>query len=627
VIAQDQLPGRIQASEGQEILNRDLSDRMIGGIERFDFLEPMAEPPLWTPSAPIQNPYSEAKRVLGKILFWDEQLSSDSTISCGTCHIPSSGGADPRPGQHPGFDEIFNTPDDVLGSLGVISMDAMDQYDPSDLFGLETQVTPRVSQSNLMGMFAGSLFWDGRAELNFVDPETGVLMFQSGVAGLEIQASGPIMNPAEMGHAGRTWDQVREKLQNARPMAMGDSIPADMLAAIELNPTYGELFEEAFGDPMIDAVRISFALGTYQRTLIPDQTPWDLWNAGDDDAMTANQIAGLGLYQASSCGFCHAAPTFSNFDLMVDGVRPPFEDTGRQGVTGLFSDRGKFKTPSIRNMALRNRLMHTGGLSDIDDIFDFYGHRNGLVPFGDNLHFLLNSPILFSQAGEIAVKDFLVNALTDPRLANETFPFDRPSLNSELATPNPQVIGSGQSGSGGFVPAMIAVIPPYLGNETFKVGVDGALGGSQAWVAISENPPVNGELAHDELVGPIVLSGMGNGGGYGTFAYPIANNPGLDGKRIYMQWVIDDPAGDLGKGDGFVRSPVAQIDIFCSAQVPCTIACAADFNGDGLSDFADISLFVGMFTSGSALADLNHDGSFDFVDISEFVQSFGNGCP
>ena len=602
-------------------------DQAKAGMEAFDVPLPQAGASLWTPSTPTQNPYSEAKRVLGKILFWDEQLSSDSTVSCGTCHIPSSGGADPRPGLHPGFDESFLTADDVLGSPGVIRMDEMDVYQQSDSFGLETQVTGRVAQSNMMGMFSGSLFWDGRAELNFVDPETGELLFQSGPAGLEIQATAPIMSEVEMGHAGRTWDQVRDKLARVRPLALSDDVPPDMLAAIAVDPTYAELFELAFGDPAITAVRIAFALGTYERTQVPDQTPFDLWNDGDEDAMTFDQKAGLSLFQASACGFCHAAPTFSNFDLMVDGVRPPFEDIGRQAVTGLNSDRGKFKTPSIRNVGLRNRLMHTGGLSNIDDIFDFYGHRNGRQPFFDNAHFLVRSPILFTQSGEIAVKDFLVNALTDPRVENETFPFDRPGLYTERAVPNPEIVGAGSLGSGGFIPKMIAVIPPNLGNDDFKIGVDFAIGGAQAWVAVSSNPPVNGVVPADELIGPITLIGMGNGGGYGTLAYPIANNPALDGQRRYMQWVISDPAGLKGGGDGFVRSPAAQLDIFCTESVPCTVACTADFNGDGLSDFFDISAFLGAFSSGHPSADLNGDGSFDFFDISAFLTEFGQGCP
>lgn len=54
------------------------------------------------PPAPPENPITEEKRVLGKMLFWDEQLSADSTVTCGTCHIPAAGGIDPREAVHPG---------------------------------------------------------------------------------------------------------------------------------------------------------------------------------------------------------------------------------------------------------------------------------------------------------------------------------------------------------------------------------------------------------------------------------------------------------------------------------------------------------------------------------------------
>ena len=53
---------------------------------------------------PAENPLSESKRVLGKILFWDEQLSYDDSVACGTCHRPAYGGSDPRQGRHPGTD-------------------------------------------------------------------------------------------------------------------------------------------------------------------------------------------------------------------------------------------------------------------------------------------------------------------------------------------------------------------------------------------------------------------------------------------------------------------------------------------------------------------------------------------
>jgi hypothetical protein len=274
--------------------------------------------------------------------------------------------------------------------------------------------------------------------------------------------------------------------------------------------------------------------------------------------------------------------------------------------------------------------MHTGGLSNIDDIFDHYGHRNGRIPFSDNLSGFVAGGILFSPAGEVAVKDFFVNGLTDPRVANETFPFDRPGLYSERAAPNPEIVESGDVGSGGFVPTMIAVVPPNLGNDDFKIGVDFALGGAQAGGAVSQSPPVGGVVAADELLGPMTLNGMGNGGGFGTLAYPIDNNIALDGQRLYMQWLISDPegaAGGVGGGDGFIRSAVAQLDLFCTESVPCTVVCAADFTGNGLSDFFDVSAFLGAFSSQNAAADLNMDGSFNFLDVSAFLAAFAAGCP
>ncbi len=602
-----------------QVVDQDADQRVIG-LEGLEPARPMMDPPLWTPSAPFQNPPTEAKRVLGKILFWEEQLSSDNTTSCGTCHIPSSGGADPRIGRHPGFDGVFNTDDDVLGSPGVIAADEMDQYLRSELFGLEPQVTRRVAQTNLMAMYQANLFWDGRAEFEFVDPESGEVVFQSGVGGLEIQALVPILSTDEMSHAGRTWDQVREKLTNVRPMALASDLPADMNAALEADPTYPQLFEEAFGDPTINAVRIAYAMATYQRTLVPDQTPWDLWNLGDENAMTPQQIQGFTLVQNSACTFCHPSPTFANSDFFVDGIRPPHEDTGRMEVTGNPSDRGRFRTPSIRNAGLRNRMMHNGGLANVDEILDFYARRNGFGPFFENLD---NFGSIDFGANNGAVKDFIQNGLTDPRVANETFPFDRPQLYSERGEANPALVGSGSAGTGGVVPKMIAVVPPNLGNDDFKIGVDAALGGAQAWVAVSSDPPVDGVVASDQLLGPITLNGAGEGLGYGTMAYPIPNNPALDGSQMWMQWMISD----AGAAGGLSRTEPARLDLFCSESLPCLVACVADFNADGLSNFLDVSAFLSAFSAQSSAADINDDGSFNFLDVSAFLSAFSQGCP
>ena len=67
---------------------------------------------------PPENPITEAKRVLGKVLFWEEQMASDHRVACGTCHMPAAGGIDPRAitANHPGSDGVFGTSDDRIGS-------------------------------------------------------------------------------------------------------------------------------------------------------------------------------------------------------------------------------------------------------------------------------------------------------------------------------------------------------------------------------------------------------------------------------------------------------------------------------------------------------------------------------
>src|SRR4051812_31959769 len=67
---------------------------------------------------PVENPITEPKRVLGKILFFEEQISSSNTVSCATCHVTARGGADPRLARNPGPDGVLNTPDDRIASPG-----------------------------------------------------------------------------------------------------------------------------------------------------------------------------------------------------------------------------------------------------------------------------------------------------------------------------------------------------------------------------------------------------------------------------------------------------------------------------------------------------------------------------
>src|SRR2546426_991938 len=92
------------------------------------------------PPAPPENPITPEKTVLGKILFWDEQLSSDNTMACGTCHQPRQGGADPNYTRQPGLDGHLGSADDIWGSPGVRLSDATGHYVPAPYYLFDRQV-------------------------------------------------------------------------------------------------------------------------------------------------------------------------------------------------------------------------------------------------------------------------------------------------------------------------------------------------------------------------------------------------------------------------------------------------------------------------------------------------------
>ncbi len=378
---------------------------------------------------PPENPITEAKRILGKILFWDEQLSSDGTIACGTCHIPAKAGGDPRLSRHPGFDGLFNTEDDVFGSAGLARHDVNGNPIDDPQFGFDPRVTRRNAQPFITSQYAPDNFWDGRAPSEFRDPITDEVLIPTG-GGLESQAVGPILNDVEMAFEGRTWDDVINKLTWAAPLALATNLPPDMAAAVTSDPSYGDLFAGAFGDPAITPARIAFAIATYERTLYPDQTPWDLFEAGDPNALTAEQQSGLAIFETGGCSDCHTPPFFSDHSFRNIGLRPIEEDTGRQEVTGLPEDAGRFKMPSLRNVGIKFLFMHTGRITSLNRVVNFYVTPEDQFP--TNQDSLL--PLTIPAEDHPDLLAFVTDGLTDPRVEMEAFPFDRPTLLSEIAT-------------------------------------------------------------------------------------------------------------------------------------------------------------------------------------------------
>jgi cytochrome c peroxidase len=504
---------------------------------------------------PPENPVTPPKAVLGKILFFEEQLSSNNRVACGTCHQPGIGGADPRRAVNPGPDGVVPSPDDTFGSPGVIRSDANNLYLPDPTFGLNAQVTNRNSPSYLTAAWFPEVFWDGRARGRFVNPETGQVSIQNGGA-LESQAVAPVLNTVEMAHDLRAWGNVTAKLAGARPLALATSVPPDMAAAIAANPTYPDLFTLAFGSPQITAERIAFALATYERTLVPDQTPWDQFQRGVPGAMTQQQINGMNLFNGPGrCNLCHTPGLFSDRQFRNLGLRPIAQDRGRQNVTGNPADRGKFKVPSLRNVGLRRSFMHTGQFTQLPQVIGFYVGGGGPNP--DNKDPLLIPLNLPPQAGADVV-EFLTNALTDPRVRNQQFPFDRPILASERIPPQGFVYGLGSPGTGGRIPNILAAVPPNLGNVDFKVGVGNARGGAAATFALSLQaaPPgaqiqgvnVNVDVWVTPALFGIALNGTAGvaGAGYGTLKQTVPLEPGLVGMTLFAQWFVWDEGVPVG---------------------------------------------------------------------------------
>ena len=439
--------------------------------------------PVAPPAAPPGNPVTAAKAALGKALFWDEQLSSSRTVACGTCHMGLNGGSDPRSlnsrrAAHPGKDGAPGTADDIQGSPGVPLALADGSYQWSASFGVGEQVTGRRGMSHINSGYGPVLFWDGRASQTFRDPLTNEIVLAAGGA-LENQALGPILNDVEMAHTGRSWGEVTTRIAVSRPLALSPSVPPALAAWIgERN--YPELFAEVFGTSEITPVRIAMAIATYERTLYSDRTPFDV---GD---LTAAEARGRQVYNQSECNDCHAGATLTNFQFENTGVRPSDEDSGRFAVTGDQNDLGRFSTPSLRNIELRAPYMHNGRFNTLEEVVEFYNRGGDFPGLNTNRRRIRRLNLTAQQKADLVA--FLKRPLTDPRVAAELPPFDRPMLYSESSRV-PQVVGSGLAGAGGLTPQSVAIEPPLAGNPRFTVAVRNALGGAQATLIIDRNDP------------------------------------------------------------------------------------------------------------------------------------------
>ncbi len=173
------------------------------------------------------------------------------------------------------------------------------------------------------------------------------------------------------GRAASLEEQALAPIEDEREMAL----PLDeALARLAADADYAAAFEGAFGGPPTRE-RLARALASFVRRLWIGDSPVDRFRAGEHDALTPAERAGLWLFESrGGCWRCHSGPNFSDEDFHATGVgaRDGVPEDGRFAVTGDPRDRGRFKTPTLRGVALTAPYMHDGSLATLEEVVEFY---------------------------------------------------------------------------------------------------------------------------------------------------------------------------------------------------------------------------------------------------------------
>jgi cytochrome c peroxidase len=267
---------------------------------------PQGLPPMIVPE---NNPMTVEGVALGRRLFYDELLSDDNTMSCGTCHL-----------QENGFAEPLQVSQGITGVQGTRNAMALIN----------------------LGWVQSGLFWDGRA------------------ATLEEQALAPVTNPIEMA---TTWAAVEAKL-NA-------------------HDEYPLLFKQAYDVDRIDSLTVAKALAQFVRTLISGRSRFDAWYNRQETPLNDQEMRGFVLYttEQADCFHCHGlGGLITDNSYQNNGLDTEFSDMGRYLVTGNDADRGRFRTPTLRNIEMTAPYMHDGRFFTLEEVVDHYSDHVQVSP-------------------------------------------------------------------------------------------------------------------------------------------------------------------------------------------------------------------------------------------------------
>lgn len=178
-------------------------------------------------------------------------------------------------------------------------------------------------------------------------------MWDGGVSHIELQPLAPIANPVEM-----------------------DESIANVIAKLNASSQYRQLFTSAFGSDTITTQRILMAITQFQGLMISDNSKYDQVQRGEA-TFTQQEQFGLATFR-SKCVSCHTEPLFTDRSFHNNGLRPEptIMDAGRMLITADPNDSMKFKTPSLRNIALTGPYMHDGRFLTLSQCLDHYSNGN-----------------------------------------------------------------------------------------------------------------------------------------------------------------------------------------------------------------------------------------------------------
>lgn len=241
---------------------------------------------------------------------------------------------------------------------------------------------------NLAWNYDETFFWDGR-ELS-----------------LERQSFDPIRNPIEMHE---TLENVVQKLQQ--------------------DPTYPPLFERAFGTPTIDSVRISKALAQFERTIISANSKFDKYLLGQE-SLSPQELEGFNIFMDENrgdCFHCHGSennPLWTDNKFHNNGLDANPTDLGLAVVSGDPNDNGKFRSPSLRNLAFTSPYMHDGRFATLEEVINHYSEGLQASSTIDPLMKKVNQGgVQLSESDKASLKAFLLtlsdfNFISDPQYSN-----------------------------------------------------------------------------------------------------------------------------------------------------------------------------------------------------------------